>query len=190
MNQRVIIGIVILVVLVGFGWYFWGDTATGMPFGNSTSTPSGQNATSTLSGNTSATSTAATSTGTGSVRSLFTRGGNYTCSFESADPLKKISGTAFVEGTKMRTTVRMQETGSDRVVESNFVRTGTQTYLWTTGGTQGVRITVAANAPLSLPNSGGISLDENGLNINWNCHPWIPKQEEFALPTTVTFIAA
>jgi hypothetical protein len=190
MNQRVIIGIVVILVLIGLGWYFWGDTTTGVPFGSSTSTPSGQNSTSTPSQNTNATSTTATTTGTGSVRSLLTRGGNYTCSFESADPAQRVSGTAFVEGNKMRATVRSQQSGSDRVVESNFIRTGTQIYAWTTGSTQGVRTTVSANAPLSLPSSGGISLDENGLNINWNCRPWIPKQEEFTIPTNVNFVAA
>ncbi|OHA20736.1 MAG: hypothetical protein A2849_01630 [Candidatus Taylorbacteria bacterium RIFCSPHIGHO2_01_FULL_51_15] len=177
MNQNLLIGLVILLILAGVGWYIVSkeDLMSGE---SATSTPTTEN---------SNTTAANSNSGSGNLQSVFSRSGNYTCSFTMSNPATpgdSFSGTVFGTGSQTRADFRVQ-VSSGTVIESHMIRTGGYTYTWVDGNVKGTKSTAP---PTNIPavTTGGY-IANNGT-ASWDCHPWVPESAKFTLPNGISFV--
>ncbi len=187
MNKQTIIGILVFLVLVAVGvWYF----TSGPSVTPEVEENNNQTATTTTSGTQNSTgATSGATRGTGTLSAAITRGGNYTCSVNTNRDGITTKGTVYVEGTKTRVNLRIEPT-TGAPVETHVIRTGGWAYTWTEGQTTGSKTRVTTTSAIVPQAQGAGSIVDEGATFDWECRAWIPDQEEFTPPTQITFTEA
>lgn len=189
MKKKNIIIAGIVIVLIGLGiWYFVsqnkdegivvGDTVGTQVSGTDTDTATGAGTTATPAPK-----------GTGTLRTAFTQGGNYTCTIETTgSDSAKTTGTIYASAGKTRTDFRA-ETTNGTVTEIHVIRDGVSIYTWVSGqltGTKAALTTTSSFVP-HQPSGAGFSITDDS-SVNWDCHPWLTDKTQFVPPKGITFI--
>jgi hypothetical protein len=184
MSKQVIIWIIVAAVVVLGGWYLWSqNSGTISPSPTTTDTT----------GDTSSadTATAPTGSGTGSLQSIFSRGGNYTCTFSTVSTAagtgSNSSGTIYVANGKTRGDFSAS-TGSGTPIQVHVIRADGMNYNWVQGQTTGIKNAITTSSAI-VPNPSGAGFSEDTLaSVSWDCHAWYPDATQFVPPTSITFI--
>lgn len=176
MSKNLIIGIVVVIVVLG-GWYLWSQN------------PGAQGPTTDTTGTQADTTTP--SKGTGSLASVFSRGGNYTCTFETVSTAagtgSNSSGTIYVASGKTRGDFSASA-GSSVTTMVHIIRDGSMSYTWVSGQSTGFKTPITPTSSI-VPNPSGAGFTEDQLaTVTWDCHAWLPDATQFVPPTSVTFV--
>jgi hypothetical protein len=194
MATRNIVLTIVGIFAVGLvGWYLLSlnsNPSTGNTALNSTSTNSnvpgipntGGSSTPSTSQN-----SQASSVSTGTLRSLVTRGGKFTCTITAVDNSNKTTGTIYGAGNESRLDLQIQ-TSDGTTVTTHTIRNGTYAYVWMEGQSVGQKSLLnSTNSVLPTP-SGNYSHVSDTTQISSDCHPWIPDQSQFTPPKGITFV--
>jgi len=180
-NRNIIIGVIVVLVVIGGIWY-WVSSSNGV-----NSTPS-QTASTTTTGTASATGSTQTAPGTGTLRTLVTQGGNYTCTLtQTATSGAQTTGSIFGAGGQTRLDFKISTNGTDFTMHT--IRTGATAYTWIDGQQTGTKTAITASGPIVTPASGGVIAINDDTQVTSECHPWSPVASDFVPPTGITFIA-
>ena len=186
MTKNVIIGIIVVIVLALGGWYLISQNSiTAEP---TTDTTQGTDTTGTVAD----AATAPTGKGTGSLQSVFSRGGNYTCTFETistaAGTGSKSSGTIYAASGKTRGDFSASA-GAGVTTMVHVIRDGSMSYTWIDGQTTGSKSLITTTSPVIPNQPSGAGFTEDQLaTVSWDCHPWFPVPAHFVPPTSITFV--
>lgn len=182
-KENMIIGaIIIAIVLTGGAWYF----LTRGP-----STPGTETATATTTESAAVTGTAPAGKGTGPLQNVFSRGGNYTCTFgtvnTAAAAASQSSGTLYVAGGKTRGDFSvLASTGTRTTV--HIIRSGGTNYTWVDGQTTGTKTAITATTATRINPSGAGFSEDQFATVSWDCHPWLTDSSQFVPPTSIAFV--
>lgn len=188
MNQKTGIWVVVIIVLVALGiWYFSSSNSggTGAPTDMATTS-----ATTGASGTTGGTATPVPA-GSSTFHSIFTQSGNHECVYQQVAASTRSTSIIRIADGKMHGEFRT--TGS--VTSANImIYNGGLLYSWKEGASVGTKsnIKTLADLPAVIPQdltSGavyGISSD----SVGWDCHDWVTDPTMFVIPSYVTFTAA
>lgn len=168
MNKNAIIGLVIAIVVIGGGaWYF-------------TSHPGAAPGTSGTEGSVSA------ENGTGTFAALMALGGSKKCEVTVTTPESPATGTVYVSGTDVRSDVVAKPANAGgKEITAHMIKSGDYIYSWTDMMPQGVKMKVTAAAGTNGQSNGGY--DANA-QVEYSCSAWIPDASKFAVPSSVTFM--
>ena len=188
-TQNVIIGAIVVLVLIGGGWYLYSRTPAGQPSLSATSTVETAGAATAESG--SAGDTTPPGKGTGPLQNVFNRGGNYTCTFGTASTVAgtgaQSSGTIYASGGTTRGDFSiMSNTGARTTV--HVIRTGSLNYTWIDGQTSGTKTPVTAATASRINPSGAGFTEDQFASVTWDCHPWLTDATQFAPPKSISFV--
>ncbi len=126
--------------------------------------------------------------GTGTLRAVLAKKGNYTCTVELVDDTVKSSSTIYSSNGVIREEFRSTDIASGKNTDTHIIRSGGMTYIWVGGSMQGIKKPVSAVGGPSTPAlSGGGFLDNEDSTVAWNCNPWLPDPKMLTVPTDVTF---
>lgn len=187
MNKILVIIIILAVILVG-GWYLFNSqqSPTGAMYGTDTSSQTTATTQSSDSG-THAPSPAPSGKGSGSLADIYSRGGNYTCSFETLAGAVHTKGNVYVASGKTRsdlsTTVSVVTTEVHTIIANSY------NYTWVGGKQTGTKTYVGGNSKPAANNTGAGFDGDTSAQISWDCHPWLPNASYFALPKEISFVA-
>lgn len=188
MNQKNIIVTVVILALVVLGFWFFSSRNAEPVAAEPNATTDGTDTTAGA-GATPTGSATVPAKGTGTLKSAFTQGGNYTCTLEAlANDNGKTTGTVYASAGKTRTDFRA-ETASGVVTELHIIRDGTSAYTWVSGQTTGTKSAITASSAFvpRQPSGAGIAITDES-SVNWDCHPWLTDPKQFVPPTNITFI--
>ncbi|MES2014333.1 MAG: hypothetical protein V4437_00770 [Patescibacteria group bacterium] len=186
-KTHIIIGVIILALLAVGAWYLF--SSKGSPAGTPTTNTGAE---SSVTGDTASNVTPAATPvkGTGTLKSAFTQGGNYTCTLSTlASNNGQTSGVIYASGAKTRVDFQ-SKTAAGVVSEVHIIRDGTYSYTWIAGQTTGIKTQITSSSSIvpHQPSGSGFSLDDTS-SINWDCHPWLTNKTQFVPPTNITFVA-
>lgn len=184
-KKNILIAVVIIAILAFGTWYLVSknstpisttgtDVTTGTPDANGATNPG---------------TTATPTKGTGTLKTAFTQGGNYTCTLNAlATDNGKTAGTVYASAGKTRTDFRA-ESASGVVTELHIIRDGTSAYTWVSGQTTGTKTAITTASPFvpRQPSGAGIAITDES-SVNWDCHPWLTDKAQFVPPSNITFI--
>jgi hypothetical protein len=179
-KQTIIIGIIVLLVIVLGGWYlFTQGPGTPGPASTATTTQSAETGAATPVG-----------TGTGPLKSILSRGGNYTCTFgtvsTAAGTGSNSSGTLYVAAGQSRGEFSVtSNTGTVTLV--HVIRSGGMSYTWIEGQPTGIKTPINATTATRINPSGAGFSEDQFASVSWDCHPWVPDPKQFVPPTLITF---
>ena len=184
-NKNIIIGAIILLIVVIGGWYLWSQ--------NNGSTAGAAAVTATTTESTAGTDVGAVApvgTGTGPLQNVFSRGGNYTCTFSTVSTAagsgSNSSGTIYVAGGKTRGEFSAtSNTGTMTLV--HIIRTSTENYTWIEGQPTGIETAITPTTATRINPAGAGFSDDALASVSWDCHPWVPDPKQFVPPTLITF---
>ncbi len=160
MNNKYITIIVVAVIVLG-GAYFLTNKAESP---STTNEVSGGNENS----------------GTGSLKDLLSRNGNYYCTVSIEDQNFSASGEVFMAGEDLR--VDFLSYAADQAVSSSMIQTGGTIYTWTNMFNQGFKF------PVVEVEAGGPGPDLS-VNVSYDCEPWTEvDRERFVLPEGIEFV--
>ncbi len=191
MNKNLIIGLVVVIVIALGAWYVLSQ-------GSGTATPTGAPTTSTTTTSSAATSgavadetTPPVGKGSGSLQSVLSRGGNYTCTFTTistaAGSGSKSSGTIYVSAGKTRGDFSATtNTGATTMV--HIIRSGSTSYTWVAGQPTGSKAAITPTSPTITNPSGGSITQDQFANVSWDCHAWLPDVTQFVPPPSIKFV--
>ncbi len=174
MNTNTVVGIIVAVVIIGGGiWYFAGQGAateesTEMATGTDTGTGD----------------TGTGPSGSGSIAALAALGGSYECNVSIDNASAPTTGTVEIADGKMHGVFTM--TMADKTIHAYLVNDGTYIYSWTDMAPQGAKIAVTSTTAAGSASAGGV--DANTA-VNYTCAPWATDPAAFVPPTNVTFMA-
>lgn len=183
-QKNIIIAVVIIAILALGSWYLISKNTTPVSTGTevTTNTP--------VDGGGPSQGTNVTPTkGTGTLKTAFTQGGNYTCTLNAlATDNGKTSGTVYASAGKTRTDFRAQS-ADGIVTELHIIRDGTSAYTWVAGQTTGTKTAITSTSPFvpRQPSGAGIAITDDS-SVNWDCHPWLTDKAQFVPPSNITFI--
>lgn len=127
--------------------------------------------------------------GTGTLKSVLTRGGNYTCTIQFTDPKVKSTASIFASNGKIREDYRTVDAASGKITDTHSIKTGGTVYIWVDGATQGVKTVATAGGSPTIPSlTGGGFVGDEDSTVGWDCHAWLPNQSFFTVPTTIKFV--
>ncbi len=197
-TKNIIIGIVVLALILLGIWFFMsqGDN-DGLLSGNdnSSATTTGSGGTGgTGSGSGSGSGSGTPATGSGSLKSAFAQGGNYTCNITtvSGGQGQQTSGTVYASGNKTRVDFRVKASNGT-VTDLYVIRDGSFSYTWVGGQTTGTKTQITASSPVvpRQPSGAGVTADiTDDSPVSWECRPWLPDTTKFVPPTSITFTAS
>lgn len=126
---------------------------------------------------------------TGIFLDLIKVGKTLKCTYSSDIQGSKITGTSYISGNKMRTNVDSSD-GLGNTLSSYMVYDGDWVYSWTTGSTQGLKMSLADTQAKNAPANSGIDQKTNTLNntFNYNCTNWNEDSKVFMLPNDIQFV--
>ncbi|KND51451.1 MAG: hypothetical protein ABA06_04050 [Parcubacteria bacterium C7867-001] len=167
MNTQTIIALVIAVVVVGGGvWYFSSMGPQGVPNGEA----------------------GTSNNGTGTLQSLMGLTGSMKCDVATAAGPSQSSGTVYITNGKMRGDFNSTSAATgEAVIESHMIRSGGFMYTWSSAAPQGVKFSEEAIASASSQSSGQGSVDPNA-QVTYSCSLWAADEAQFTPPSTVSFI--
>ena len=174
MNNKVVIGIVVAVLLIlGIGGYFFvnkNQTPTGSMSGSEAMTP-GEN-----------------SAQPQSFLDLLT-GGAKKCTFAETTDQTQTSGTAYVANGKIRTDIASTVAGKE--MNSHMILISPTVYVWTEGQANGFKMEVSPEKPdqamggtEKTPPTEGVDVQKK---MDFQCQSWIADNSLFDLPANVEF---
>ena len=177
-NKNIIIGVVVVLILAAGAWYWMSTSSTtsGTP-----STTASSTATNT------ATNQGTTIAGTGTLRTLVTQGGNYTCTVNTvaATGGGQTMGTIYSAGGKTR--LDFQITNGGQTFTTHTIRSGSTAYTWVDGQTKGTKTAITASSAIIPQPTGGVIAVNDNAQVSSECHPWSPLASEFVVPAGITF---
>ncbi len=177
-----------VIVIGGGGWFAYSRMNA-----DTTQVPVSENTSETTSDGSDVPATAAEQTaapagkGSGSLGSIYSRSGNYTCTFETLNSSVKTRGTIYVSGGKTRSDLSTSAVGI--TTEVHNILNGGYSYTWIAGQPTGTK-TYVGTSKAAPANSTGAGF-EGDLNsqISWDCHPWLTDAAQFSVPSTIKFVA-
>ena len=152
-NKKTTAVIIVVILLIGAGfWYMFSKTS-------SSNLEDGQ------ASNSDNNASAQTTSSKGTLSTLLSRAGNYTCTLDTiAEDGSKTSGTIYV------------------------IRDGAVSYSWYDGQTTGIKKAITPTSPVAVAQPKGMVIMINGeAQIESECIPWIPKMSAFTPPQGITF---
>jgi len=185
MNRTIAI-VVIIIILLGLGWwaFYTPDTDTMIPSTTSTSTTVGGTDSSGTGTNTAG--GAATSPNT--FKSIITQKGSYQCTYNQATQAGQTTSTIYIADGMLRGEFR----DIDAVGNMMIYNKGTL-YVWQEGKTTGTKTQISALAqlPAVIPRdlTSGSSLGSGINSVGWDCHQWTMKASLFTPSTAIKFTA-
>lgn len=185
MKQNTVIGIVIAVVVVALGVWYFSTSNTNPATGTQTDTAT-TSATTGTTGSSAATTPAA---GSSTFRSIFTQNGNTQCDYTQTSAGMQGTSVIYIADGKMRGEFRTNTNGVAKA--TLMIYNGGYLYSWKEGATIGTKssIKTIADLPEVIPSdlTSGAVLGTGSNNVGWNCHAWAKDVKLFALPSYVTF---
>lgn len=167
MNNKVIIGIAVVVALVVGGYLF---------------TRNSNNSSDVMSDNQTAAPAEQTSMQTGSIKSLIDSGQNRKCTFHTSTADYDSTGTIYAGGGKMRGDFSANVHGTASV--THMIYDGSTSYGWIEGNSSGFKMSLDANAQTA--NANAQAVDPN-KNYGFSCESWSINNSMFELPAGVEF---
>ena len=188
MNLKTIGWIVVAVIIIALGvWYFRPSGSVNAPVGG-TATTTDNGTTGTANGSTKAPSSPVASSNN-TFHSIFTQSGNHECDYDATSATGKSSSKIFIADGKMRGEFR-STMGATPVASLMIYRNG-YLYSWSEGATTGTKtsITSLSDLPTVIPKdlAGGAIYGTSADNVGWYCHDWLKDTSAFTIPTYVTF---
>lgn len=127
--------------------------------------------------------------GTGTLKSVLTRGGNYTCTIQFSDPKVQSTATIYASNGKIREDYRTVDAATGKITDTHSVKTSGTVYVWVDGATQGVKTVATPGASPTVPTlTGGGFVGDEDSTVGWDCHAWLPNQTFFNIPTNIKFV--
>lgn len=164
MNNKVVIGIVAIIVILGVIYF---------------ATKGGGN--SEVASNTSSQSTAQQESDAGSIKELIAADKDRHCTFTLNEQEGSSAGDIYVGNKKMRgdftTKVANVET------KSHMIYDGATSYVWMDGQSNGFKMALDANQS----NTNQSQTVDVNKDFNFDCDSWSPDSSKFELPSGVTF---
>lgn len=179
-QKNIIIGVIVVIVLIGGAWFLISPKQD-----VGTATTSGTEEQTDTKTNTPTQSVKAT----GTLRSTFTQGGNYTCTLTTIDDSNgKTTGTVYASGGKTRSDFKIQSS-SGTVTELHVIRDGVTAYTWVAGQSSGTKMAITASSSVvpRQPSGAVISVTDDS-SVSTDCHSWLPDVSQFVPPTNITFV--
>lgn len=178
-QKNIIIGVIVAIVLIGGAWFLMTPKQNEVAI-----TPDTEEQTETVS-NTPTQSVKAT----GTLKSTFTQGGNYTCTLTTIDGSSgKTTGTVYASGGKTRSDFKIQS-ATGAITELHIIRDGVTAYTWVAGQSSGTKTAITASSSVvpRQPSGAVISVTDDS-SVSTDCHPWLPDISQFVPPTSITFV--
>ena len=175
-NKKTTAVIIVVILLIGAGfWYMFSKTS-------SSNLEDGQ------ASNSDNNASAQTTSSKGTLSTLLSRAGNYTCTLDTiAEDGSKTSGTIYASGGKTRFYFKTQD-ANGLVTISHVIRDGAASYSWYDGQTTGIKKAITPTSPVAVAQPKGMVIMINGeAQIESECIPWIPKMSAFTPPQGITF---
>ncbi|MEK7063816.1 MAG: hypothetical protein AAB955_03975 [Patescibacteria group bacterium] len=124
--------------------------------------------------------------GTGTLRTVLSKGGNYTCTLEFAEAKEKSSATIYGAAGKIRQDFRQTDNADGTFTDTHVIKTGGVVYTWVDGNVVGLKS--YSTGPV-LPSVSGVGFSTTAdATVSWNCHAWLPDQKLFTLPKEISFV--
>lgn len=181
MSSKAIIGIVVAVIVIGAGVWYFSSMQLSAP-----ATGSENTATTTAAAATSTTQPSSTGTsGSGTIGDLLAMG-SVQCqvTVDEANG-QQSSGTVQVAGGKMHGDFSMTENG--KTMHAYMINDGTYIYSWSDAAPEGVKMAASASTNTgSKQPSRGVN---NSTKASYSCAPWTADASAFVPPTTVKFMS-
>jgi hypothetical protein len=167
MKNKIIIGVVVLIVIGAGAWYFASR-------GGNVAAPNANTA-----GNTVAEQTMA---------GLLAAGKPVKCTITPSADNENMSGTFYVANGKVRGDYSVNAAGQN--MSGHMIALGSTSYTWLEGQTTGFKMTALANEKTNA-NAGTPAASQQGfdasLKMNYHCGVWSADPSVFALPANVKF---
>jgi hypothetical protein len=188
MSQKSIIGLLIAIILVGAGVWFY--TKNSADRNEATNT---QSDTSTATENTNNGMLEAVKSGAGDFAQFFTGGQEMECRFEGVDPETKeyTEGTVFIAGENFA--MQADTTIDGKKGKINMIQHEKIMYMWSddTNAMPGIKIDTIAFAEtegVPKPNSPIDWLKDPEAGVEYSCKGWSPRSDSFTPPANVQFM--
>jgi len=160
-----VIGIVVAVVVVAGGAYFFMSKGQSMPEG-ATGTPVANTVSSPM-----------------SLKELIAGGESQQCTFSDDASGTQMQGIVYVGGGKVRSDFTSVAQG--QTMSTHMIADGADMYTWVDGMTNGFKMSMAAQKPAdNSTQQQGLDSDKK---VDYHCSPWSADVSKFVLPTAVTF---
>lgn len=170
MSTKAIIGLLVAIVVVGTGvWYFGGkggseEDGAMMEGGEEESRM-----------------------GSGTFMDLMRLGGSFECKVSSEDPNAVSNGTVYVSGEKIRGDFTSTVDGA--AYDSHFINAEGYIYTWSSAMPQGMKM--ANKGMMEGEGPGKAEAPQSfdpSVKVDYECHPWIANSGKFSPPSDVTFM--
>ena len=164
MNQKIIIGLVIVILIGGGAFWYFSNRSSDSTIGNvmMNATPE-QNAPQ-------------------SLKALMAMNSAQECTFQDATDTATSQGTVYFGTGKMRGDFVAVTEG--QTFNSHMIVQGTDVYVWTDGMNSGFKTSVDETAETQTDNTQTVDFDKQ---VDYKCNPWAIDNGRFELPTNVTF---
>lgn len=177
MNNKIIAGVLGVVVVLGGAYLFMGKNSANTETPNSIAVgePNPANPTEQNSGKKM------------SFGSFLKQGGSYVCTVNQSVEGIDSKGTVYVNGTNVRGTYNTTVAGMK--VDSEFISTGGYTYTWSSmmqGKGFKAKASDTVGGDSSTGTSGQYSFNAEQIG-DYDCQPWSADASKFALPSGVVF---
>lgn len=170
MSMNAIIGLVVAVVVIGGGaWYFSSHQSGTMGTPGMEASQGG---------------VTQPENGTLAFKDLLLMGGSRECTVTVNTPQAPSSGTLYISGQNVRSDIVAKASGM--TITAHMIKNGDYIYSWTDMINQGVKVNVAAEAQGSTSTSSHSSYDPN-VQVSYDCKAWIADASKFTVPSNITF---
>lgn len=168
MNTNAIIGLVVAVVVVGAGvWYFGGNNT-------------GENMNESMQGN------EESQMGSGTFMDLMKLGGSFECTVSSEDPNSVSNGTVFVSGEKIRGDFTSTVNGTP--YDTHFINADGFIYTWSSAMPQGMKMADQGMMEGEASPSEAPGSFDPSVKVDYECNPWMADAGKFTPPSDVSFM--
>lgn len=183
MTRTGIISLIVLVIIVAAGVWYWAVYPSGGYTAEMNTASSTDEMASTTGGTTGGSPASGTATTYGQ---LVAQGGNYTCSLYTLQGSNQVRGTLYGSGGKTRADLVSSVNGTD--VTMHVIHENGYTYTWIDGQSTGTKVAASTGPSATQPTGGVIGVADNA-QVSSNCTPWVPTAAQFTLPTAIKFVA-
>ncbi|HRH24595.1 MAG TPA: hypothetical protein PK109_03340 [Candidatus Paceibacterota bacterium] len=167
MNTNAIIGLIVAIVVVGGGAWFFSQHKAGTD----------------LSG-TGTTENTVGESGTLSLKELMMMGGSRKCEVTVTTAEAPATGTVYVSGTDVRSDIVTKPAAMNgATISAHMIKSGDYMYSWSDMIPQGVKVKITA-----AESAGAQAGYDANSQVQYSCSPWIPDASKFEVPSTVTFM--
>lgn len=182
MNQGMIIGAIVILIVIGGGVFYMSRPQTNVEPVSETSMATVEATNEDTQTETEVSPTPATTSG--SLKSLLSSTTSQQCNFQdTSTPSASSEGTVYVSQQKMRGDFSTTSNGLTQ--KSHIIIDGSKSYIWIDGQKQGFVTSFNATST-TAPTNASQSLDLN-QKINFSCNSWNPDSSQFTRPSTVQF---